>query len=105
VGTAGAVIGLLHRIGARARHREHGQCYSVSSRSEHERRERFHHQDIKWFLIIGGVATGLTFYSPSTWKRLHAVFGGIVDYTPSSGQLAELGIMVFGLGVLMVAAA
>ena len=61
---------------------------------------------IKWFLIIGGVASGLTLLFAIDINRFTPMFGGIVDYTPSSvPALRHWGIMVFGLGVLMVAAA
>jgi hypothetical protein len=61
---------------------------------------------IKWFLVLAGVATGLTVVFAVDMNLFTPMFGGIVDYTPSSvPALRHWGIMVSGLGVLMVAAA
>jgi hypothetical protein len=61
---------------------------------------------IKWFLIIAGVATGLALVFAIDIKLFTPLFGGLVDYTPSSvPALRHWGIMVFGIGALMVVAA
>jgi hypothetical protein len=61
---------------------------------------------IKWFLIIAGVATGLALVFAIDIELFTPLFGGLIDYTPSSGPaLRHWGIMIFGLGVLMVVAA
>jgi hypothetical protein len=61
---------------------------------------------IKWFLIIAGVATGLALVFAIDIELFTPLFGGLIDYTPSSvPALRHWGIMIFGLGVLMVVAA
>jgi hypothetical protein len=61
---------------------------------------------IKWFLIVSGLATCLTLPFALDINLLTPMLGGLVDYTPSSvPALRHWGIMIFGLGVLMVAAA
>src|SRR5580658_6184731 len=61
---------------------------------------------IKWFLIIAGVATGLALVFAIDIELFTPLFGGLIDYTPSSvPALRHWGIMIFGLGALMVAAA
>ena len=61
---------------------------------------------IKWFLIVAGLATCLTLPFALDINLLTPMLGGLVDYTPSSvPALRHWGIMIFGLGVLMVAAA
>jgi hypothetical protein len=61
---------------------------------------------LKWFLIIAGAATSLSLLYAIDIGLFTPLFGGIVDYTPSSvPALRHWGIMIFGLGALMVAAA
>jgi hypothetical protein len=61
---------------------------------------------IKPFLIVFGIATGLSLPFAIDIHLLTPMFGGHVDYTPSSvPALRHWGIMVFGIGVLMVVAA
>ena len=61
---------------------------------------------LKWFLIIAGAATSLSLLYALDIGLFTPLFGGIVDYTPSSvPALRHWGIMIFGLGALMVAAA
>jgi hypothetical protein len=61
---------------------------------------------LKWFLIIAGAATSLSLLYALDIGLFTPMFGGIVDYTPSSvPALRHWGIMIFGLGALMVAAA
>src|SRR5882724_9738818 len=60
---------------------------------------------IKWFLIIFGLATSLTLPFAVDINLITPMFGGLLDYTPSSvPALRHWGIMVFGIGVLMVVA-
>jgi len=61
---------------------------------------------IKWFLIVAGLATCLTLPFALDINLFTPMLGGLVDYTPSSvPALRHWGIMIFGLGVLMIAAA
>jgi|SRR3954447_3237383 hypothetical protein len=61
---------------------------------------------IKPFLIVFGIATGLTLPFAIDINLFKPMFGGLVDYTPSSvPALRHWGIMVFGIGMLMVLAA
>jgi hypothetical protein len=61
---------------------------------------------IKWFLIVFGLATCGTLPIAIDINLLTPIFGGLVDYTPSSvPALRHWGIMIFGIGVLMVVAA
>jgi hypothetical protein len=61
---------------------------------------------IKWFLIVFGLATCGTLPFAIDINLLTPIFGGLVDYTPSSvPALRHWGIMIFGIGVLMVVAA
>ena len=61
---------------------------------------------LKWFLIIAGAVTSLSLLYALDIGLFTPLFGGIVDYTPSSvPALRHWGIMIFGLGALMVAAA
>jgi hypothetical protein len=61
---------------------------------------------IKWFLIIFGLATCGTLPFAVDIGLFTPIFGGLVDYTPSSvPALRHWGIMVFGIGALMVVAA
>jgi hypothetical protein len=61
---------------------------------------------LKWFLIIAGAVTSLSLLYAIDIGLFTPLFGGIVDYTPSSvPALRHWGIMIFGLGALMVAAA
>jgi hypothetical protein len=61
---------------------------------------------IRPFLIVFGIATGLTLPFAIDINFLTPMFGGLVDYTPSSvPALRHWGIMVFGIGVLMAVAA
>jgi hypothetical protein len=60
----------------------------------------------KWFLIIFGFATCATLAFAFNIDLFKPMFGGLVDYTPSSvPALRHWGLMVFGIGVLMVVAA
>ena len=61
---------------------------------------------IRRFLVVFGIATGLTLPFAIDINLLTPMFGSHVDYTPSSvPALRHWGIMVFGIGVLMVIAA
>ena len=61
---------------------------------------------IRWFLVVFGVATSMTLPFAIDVDLFTPMFGGLVDYTPSSvPALRHWGIMVFGIGVLMVIAA
>ena len=61
---------------------------------------------IKWFLVAAGLLTCLTLPFALDIDLFTPMLGGLVDYTPSSvPALRHWGIMIFGLGVLMVAAA
>ena len=61
---------------------------------------------IKWFLVVFGVATSMTLPFAIDINLFTPMFGGLVDYTPSSvPALRHWGIMVFGIGGLMVIAA
>jgi hypothetical protein len=61
---------------------------------------------IRWFLIIFGLATCGTLLFAVDIDLFTPIFGGLVDYTPSSvPALRHWGIMVFGIGALMVIAA
>ena len=61
---------------------------------------------IKWFLIVFGLATCGTLPFAIDINFITPIFRGLVDYTPSSvPALRHWGIMVFGIGVLMMAAA
>jgi hypothetical protein len=61
---------------------------------------------IKWFLIIFGLATCGTLPFAVDINLFTPIFGGLVDYTPSSvPALRHWGIMIFGIGALMVVAA
>ncbi|WP_157015541.1 hypothetical protein [Mesorhizobium xinjiangense] len=60
---------------------------------------------IKWFLVVFGLATCGTLPFAMDIDLITPLFGGLVDYTPSSvPALRHWGIMVFGIGVLMVVA-
>src|SRR5262245_14377057 len=61
---------------------------------------------LKWFLIVFGLATCGTLPFAIDINLFTPLLGGLVDYTPSSvPALRHWGIMVFGIGALMVAAA
>jgi len=61
---------------------------------------------IKWFLILFGLATCGSLPFAIDVNLITPMLGGLVDYTPSSVPiLRHWGIMVFGIGALMVAAA
>ncbi|SRR5216684_3303252 len=61
---------------------------------------------IKWFLIVFGLATSMTLPFAIDINLITPMFGGLVEYTPSSvPALRHWGIMIFGIGVLMVVAA
>ena len=61
---------------------------------------------IKWFLILFGLATCGSLPFAVDVNLVTPMLGGLVDYTPSSVPiLRHWGIMVFGIGALMVAAA
>lgn len=58
------------------------------------------------FLVIAGLATCATLPFAIDIDLFTPIFGGLVDYTASSvPALRHWGIMIFGVGVLMVAAA
>jgi hypothetical protein len=60
---------------------------------------------IRWFLIVFGLVTCATLPFAIDIDLLTPMLGGLVDYTPSSvPALRHWGIMIFGIGVLMVAA-
>jgi hypothetical protein len=61
---------------------------------------------IRWYLIVAGAITGLTLVIAIDIDLFTPLFGGIVDYTPSTvPALRHWGFMIFALGVLMVVAA
>ena len=61
---------------------------------------------IKWFLILFGLVTCGSLPFAIDVNLVTPMMGGLVDYTPSSVPiLRHWGIMVFGIGALMVAAA
>jgi hypothetical protein len=61
---------------------------------------------IKWFLIVFGLITSSTLPFAIDVHLITPMLGGLVDYTPASvPALRHWGIMVFGIGILMVAAA
>lgn len=67
--------------------------------------DNFIAKTIKWFLIIFGLATCGTLPFALDIKLITPMLGGLVDYTPSSvPALRHWGFMIFGIGVLMVAA-
>lgn len=58
---------------------------------------------IKWFLVLFGLATCGTLPLAVDIELITPMFGGFVDYTPSSvPALRHWGFMVFGIGMLMV---
>ena len=61
---------------------------------------------IKWFLIVFGLITSASLPFAIDIHLITPMLGGLVDYTPASvPALRHWGIMVFGIGILMVAAA
>lgn len=61
---------------------------------------------LKPFLVIFGLLTGVTVAFALDVDLFRTMFGGLVDYTPASvPAIRHWGIMVFGIGMLMVAAA
>src|SRR5262247_989663 len=61
---------------------------------------------IKWFLIVFGLATCGTLPIAIDIALIKPMLRDAVDYTPSSvPALRHWGIMIFGIGALMVAAA
>jgi len=61
---------------------------------------------IKGYLVIAGAITGLSVLFAVDIDLFTPMFGGLVDYTPASvPALRHWGFMVFGIGVLMIAAA
>src|SRR5215475_8530490 len=61
---------------------------------------------IKSFLIVFGAATCTTLPFAIDANLITPMLGGLVNYTPSSvPALRHWGMMVFGIGALMVAAA
>ena len=61
---------------------------------------------IKWFLIVFGLITSSTLPFAIDVHLITPMLGRLVDYTPASvPALRHWGIMVFGIGILMVAAA
>ena len=60
---------------------------------------------VKGFLIVAGVATTMTLPFAIDINLITPMFGGLIDYTPSSAPaLRHWGIMILGIGVLMVVA-
>jgi len=61
---------------------------------------------LKPFLVIFGLLTGVTVAFAIDVDLFRTMFGGLVDYTPASvPAIRHWGIMVFGIGMLMIAAA
>jgi hypothetical protein len=61
---------------------------------------------LKPFLVIFGLLTGVTVVFALDIDLFRPMFRDLVDYTPASvPALRHWGIMVFGIGMLMVAAA
>jgi hypothetical protein len=61
---------------------------------------------IKGYLVIAGAITSLSVLFAVDINLFTPMFGGLVDYTPASvPALRHWGFMVFGIGVLMIAAA
>jgi hypothetical protein len=61
---------------------------------------------IKSFLIVSGLVTALPLLLAIDANLITPMLGGLVDYTPASvPALRHWGIMIFGIGMLMVAAA
>jgi hypothetical protein len=61
---------------------------------------------LKPFLVIAGLLTGVTLLFALDIDLFRTMFGDLVDYTPASvPAIRHWGIMVFGIGMLMVAAA
>jgi hypothetical protein len=61
---------------------------------------------IKWYLVIAGAVTSLAILIAIDIDLFTPIFGGVVDYTPSSvPALRHWGLMVCGIGVLMMVAA
>lgn len=63
-------------------------------------------RSLKWFLLLFGALTCATLPFVFDITLITPFLGGLVDYTPASvPALRHWGIMVFGIGVLMIAAA
>lgn len=63
-------------------------------------------RSLKPFLIVFGLLTGVTVLFALDFDLFRPMFRDLVDYTPASvPALRHWGIMVFGIGILMVAAA
>lgn len=61
---------------------------------------------LKPFLVVFGLLTGVTVAFAIDVDLFRTMFGGLVDYTPASvPAIRHWGIMVFGIGLLMIAAA
>jgi hypothetical protein len=61
---------------------------------------------LKPFLVVAGLLTGVTVVFGLDFDLFRPMFRDLVDYTPASvPALRHWGIMVFGIGMLMVAAA
>jgi hypothetical protein len=61
---------------------------------------------LKPFLVVAGLLTGVTVVFALDFELFRPMFRDLVDYTPASvPALRHWGIMVFGIGMLMVAAA
>jgi hypothetical protein len=63
-------------------------------------------RSLKPFLVVFGLLTGVTVLFALDFDLFRPMFRDLVDYTPASvPALRHWGIMVFGIGMLMVAAA
>jgi hypothetical protein len=61
---------------------------------------------IAWYLVIAGAITATSILFAIDIRLFTPIFGGVVDYTPASvPALRHWGFMIFGIGVLMIAAA
>src|SRR5262249_44558553 len=61
---------------------------------------------IAWYLVIAGAITATSVVFAVDIGLFTPIFGGVVDYTPASvPALRHWGFMIFGIGVLMIAAA
>ncbi|MGH6860881.1 MAG: hypothetical protein ACRECY_11520 [Phyllobacterium sp.] len=61
---------------------------------------------IRWFLIVSGLMTCAILPLAIDINFMTSLFGGLVDYTPSSvPALRHWGFTIFGIGALMVVSA
>ncbi|MBV9970031.1 MAG: hypothetical protein JO228_08605 [Xanthobacteraceae bacterium] len=61
---------------------------------------------IAWYLVIAGAITAISVLFAIDIGLFTPMFGDLVDYTPASvPALRHWGFMIFGIGVLMIAAA